>query len=279
MITKNQKFPNVIKADGTREQFDPAKLESSLRRSNASASVVEQVMDHTLKELGEGMTTAQIYKHAFFTLHKLEKPAARRYSLRKAVMDLGPTGFPFEKYIAEVFKERGYTTLTGQIIEGACASHEVDVVAWNDSKLIMVEAKFHNELGMKSDLKVALYVKARFDDIAEKTYFYGKRRSVDEAWLVTNTKFTSAAIEYGMCKGLTMVGWNFPEKNNLQTMIEDGSLHPITCLTSISKKEIVNLVSLGIVLCRQMKGRNELAKSAGLTQLQINDVMEEIEQM
>lgn len=279
MITETKKFPDVIKADGSREQFDPAKLESSLKKSAASLAVVDEVMRHTLKELKEGMTTAQIYKHAFFILHKLERPAAKRYSLRRAVMELGPTGFPFEKYIAEIFKERGYTALTGQIIQGACATHEVDVVAWNDDKLILVEAKFHNELGMKSDLKVALYVKARFDDLAEKTYFYGKRRKVDEAWLVTNTKFTSAAVEYGMCKGLTMIGWNFPDKNNLQTMIEDGNLHPITCLTSISKKETADLISLGIVLCRQLRGKTELAKRAGLTPIQIRDVMEEIEQI
>lgn len=279
MSAKTEKFPDVIKADGTKEPFDPAKLESSLKRSNALPEVVAEVLEHTVNELKEDMTTAQIYKHAFFILHKLAKPAAKRYSLRRAVMELGPTGFPFEKYIAEIFKERGFETLTDQLIKGACATHEVDVVAWNDSKLVMVEAKFHNELGMKSDLKVALYVKARFDDLQEETYFYGKRRKVDEAWLITNTKFTSAAIEYGMCKGLMMIGWNFPDKGNLQDMIEDGDLHPITCLASISKKEIMNLVSNGIVLCKQLKGKHELAKKSGLSDLQIKDVMEEIEQM
>lgn len=268
-----------MKADGTREPFNPAKLENSLKRSNAVPAIVADVMKHTIEELREDMTTAQIYKHAFFVLHKLSKPAARRYSLRRAVMELGPSGFPFEKYIAEIFKDKGFETLTDQQVKGACATHEVDVVAWNDSKLVMVEAKFHNELGMKSDLKVALYVKARFDDLSEETYFYGKRRKVDEAWLVTNTKFTSAAVEYGMCKGLTMIGWNFPDKGNLQDMIEDGDLHPITCLTSISKKEIMNLVSLGVVLCKQLKGKTDLAKKAGLTPLDIQDVMEEIEQM
>lgn len=279
MNTRLTQFPQVIKADGTREQFEPAKLENSLKRSNASSEVVDKVMEHTIKELTEDMTTAHIYKHAFFLLHKLEKPAARKYSLRRAVMELGPTGFPFEKYIAEILKERGFTTMTGQMVEGLCATHEVDVVAWNDAKLILVEAKFHNALGMKSDLKVALYVKARFDDLKEKTYFYGKRRPINEAWLVTNTKFTSAAIDYGMCAGLNMIGWNFPGKENLQTMIEDGNLHPITCLTSISKKEIANLVASGVVLCRQLKGAKDLATNAGLTPIQIKDVMEEIEQI
>lgn len=268
--------PIVIKADGSREQFNETKLRSSLTRSGASPTSVEDVMKHTLKELEENMTTAQIYKHAFFLLHKLEKPAAKRYSLRRAVMELGPTGFPFEKYVAEIFKDRGYSTLTDQIVEGGCVSHEVDLVAWNDTKLIMAEAKFHNELGTKSDLKVALYVKARFDDLREKTFFYGKRRLVDEAWLVTNTKFTTMAISYGECKGLTMVGWNYPLKGNLQDMIEDGDLHPITCLTSVSKREIVDLVSRGVVLCKQLRGGEDLLRSAGLSPMQIKDVLEEI---
>ena len=274
-----KKFPTVIKADGSREQFNPTKLENSLARSHASPGVIAEVLKHVLVEIEENMTTAQIYKHAYFLLHKTERPAAKRYSLRRAVMELGPTGFPFEKYIAEIFKERGFETLTDQIVKGGCVEHEVDVVAWNDSKLIMAEAKFHNGLGVKSDLKVALYVKARFDDLQEKTFLYGKQRLVDEAWLITNTKFTSMAIQYGMCKGLTMIGWNFPGKGNLQDMIEDGELHPITCLTSISKKEMGDLVSRGVVLCTQLRGNADIMREIGFSPIQVKDVLEEVNQL
>jgi len=100
--------------------------------------------------------------------------------------------------------------------------HEVDVVAYNAKKLIMIEAKFHNELGTKSDLKVVLYIKARFDDLAENVFNYGgQNRKITDSWLVTNTKFSSTAIHYGVCKNLTMIGWNYPEKGNLQDMIEE----------------------------------------------------------
>lgn len=272
-------FPNLIKADGTKEAFDPSKLENSLRRSGASSDVIAKVIEHAKGELSENMTTAQLYKHAFFYLHKLEKSASKRYSLRRAVMELGPTGFPFEKYLAEIFKEKGFTALTGQIVEGGCVHHEVDIVAWNDAKLIMAEAKFHNELGMKTDLKVALYVKARFDDLLEKTYLYGKRRKLDEAWLITNTKFTTAAVEYGMCKGLIMIGWNFPEVGNLQSMIEDGDLHPVTCLTSISKSEIARLVEQGVILCKHIKENPTIAKNTGLSEDQVNAVLDEIAEL
>mgnify|MGYP001614487515 FL=1 len=213
----------VVKASGQRELFNEEKLRSSMLRSGATDEAVEDVLIHIEPELHDGMTTTDIYKHAFNVLHKWKEPVAMRYALRRAVMELGPTGFPFEKFIAEYFKDKGFETLTDQEVLGACVPHEMDVVAWNDEKLIMAEAKFHNELGIKSDLKVVLYVKARFDDLRESVFnFGGKDRKLTEGWLITNTKFSSTAIHYGVCQKLTMIGWNYPEHGNLQDMIESS---------------------------------------------------------
>ena len=114
----------------------------------------------------------------------------------------------------------------------------------------MWEEKLKNELGTKSDLKVVLYVKARFDDIKENVYnFDGVERPLTEGWLITNTKFSSTAIHYGVCKNLTMIGWNYPDTGNLQDMIESERLHPITCLTSLSAEEKKTLLENNVVLC------------------------------
>jgi hypothetical protein len=130
----------------------------------------------------------------------------------------------------------------------------MDVVAYNEKKLMMVEAKFHNELGTKSDLKVVLYIKARFDDLNENVFAYGgKDRKITDSWLVTNTKFSSTAIHYGVCKNMTLVGWNYPEKGNLQDMIEGERLHPVTCLTTLSEAEKKTLLTNGIVLCSKIR--------------------------
>ena len=213
----------ITKANGKQELFSVEKLRSSLLRSGATDEAVDDVLKHIEPELRDGMTTTDIYKHAFNCLHQWKKPVAMRYSLRRAVMELGPTGFPFEKFIAEYFKDKGYEVLTDQEVLGACVPHEVDVVAWNNNKLIMAEAKFHNELGIKSDLKVVLYVKARFDDLKENVFNYGnKNRKLTDGWLITNTKFSSTAIHYGVCQKLTMIGWNYPEHGNLQDMIESS---------------------------------------------------------
>jgi len=214
----------IIKASGEHEPFDQEKLRASLIRAKATQETAEKVVSHVNAELYDGMTTTDIYKHAFSLLHQWKKPSASRYAIRRAVMELGPTGFPFEKFVAEIFKANGFETLIDQEVLGGCVPHEIDVVAWNKKKLIMAEAKFHNQLGVKSDLKVALYVKARFDDLKENIFNYGgEDRHLTEGWLVTNTKFSSRAIHYGVCQGLTMIGWNYPEKGNLQDMIEE---HP-----------------------------------------------------
>jgi len=241
---------NIIKANGMREAFEPEKLRASLLRSGTKADLVENVIEHITAELHNDMTTNEIYRHAFSLLHTLDKPTARSYSLRRAVMDLGPSGFPFEDFVAEILRAQGFECLTRQTVLGGCVPHEIDVVAWNQRKLIMCEAKFHNELGTKSDLKVVLYVKARFDDIKENVYnFDGVERPLTEGWLITNTKFSSTAIHYGVCKNLTMIGWNYPDTGNLQDMIESERLHPITCLTSLSAEEKKTLLENNVVLC------------------------------
>lgn len=244
----------IVKANGHHETFDPEKLRFSLLNSGASQADTEEVLEHLIPELHSGMTTGDIYRHAFAILKNISRPVARSYSLRRAVMDLGPSGFPFEDFVAEILKVKGYECVTRQTVLGGCVPHEVDVVAWNPKKLVMIEAKFHNELGTKSDLKVVLYIKARFDDLKENVYAYGgKDRKVTDSWLITNTKFSSTAIHYAECKGMTLIGWNYPEKGNLQDMIEEEGLHPVTCLTSLSEAEKRTLLTSGVVLCSMIK--------------------------
>ncbi len=267
----------ITKADGTKEKFDVAKLEGSLKRAGANTKVVQDIIETVERELVEGIKTKEIYHKAFQLLHKEEKPIALKYSLKRAIMELGPSGFPFEKFIAEIFKYKGYTAETGKIVRGFCVEHEVDVVAWNANKLIMCEAKFHNDPGMKSDLKVALYVKARFDDLRKMTYKYGKERKLDEGWLITNTKFSSTAIEYGSCQGgLIMVGWNYPPKGNLHDMVLEAKLHPVTCLTSLTGREKKFILSQGLVLCKSIIENPGLLPLMGLSPVKAKKVMEEI---
>ena len=271
------RFITIVKADGTRELFEESKLRESLQNAGGSEEIIEQILSKVESEMKDGMRTSEIYGHAFSLLRKHSMPMAIKYSLRRALSELGPDGFPFEKYVAKIFQAWGYETLTDQTVLGVCVTHEIDVVAWNKDKLMMVEAKFHNELGIKSDVKIALYMKARFDDLRGNMFNYGGiTRKLDEGWIITNTKFTEQAIRYGECQGLKMIGWNYPAKGNLQDIIEEYRLHPFTCLMALSNVHKRALLAKGVVLCTDIYHNVHYLREIGMSENEEKAVIEEI---
>ena len=243
----------IIKASGERELWDEAKLVYSLRTAKASEELTRDIVTHVEQDLRDGMRTTDIYNHAFELLKRANPPAAAEYSLKRALMQLGPSGFPFEKFIAEMLLAEGYRTSTGVIIQGECVEHEVDVVAEKSGERIMVEAKFHNQPDTKSDVKVALYVHARFEDIKKRLGHSAAGMGVfTKAWLITNTSFTTQAIQYANCAGLSLTGWNYPKGHTLQDLVQRTQTHPITCLTSLSDHHKNELLQNGVVLCRDI---------------------------
>lgn len=259
----------IIKQDGTEEAFDVNKLRGSLKRSGASDTATEEVIEKIEKELKDGMTTDIIYKHAFKHLEKVERPVAAKYSMKRAVLALGPTGYPFEDFIAEIFRAKGYATKVGIMINGACVEHEVDIIAKKEGQIIGAEVKFHNQLGIRSDLKVALYVHARFEDIRN-----GKNQ-IDEDWLITNTKFTGNAIKYGKCVGMKMVSWNYPKNGNLHDLINDTGIQPITALTTLSNADKMKLIEYKVTLCKNIEENEEILNSLGINKEKIQNIMKE----
>lgn len=274
------RFITITKADGTKELFEESKLIESLKNAGGSEEIIEEILKKVGSEMVDGMPTSEIYSRAFALLRKHSMPIAIKYSLRRALSEFGPDGFPFEKYIAKIFQAWGYETLTDQTVLGACVTHEVDVVAWNKEKLMMVEAKFHNELGIKSDIKIALYMKARFDDLRGNMFNYGGIvRKLDEGWIITNTKFTEQAIRYGECQGVKMIGWNYPAKGNLQDIIEEYRLHPLTCLLNLHNNHKKALLSKGFVLCTEVLDNIEYLKSLGIKEGEEKMIVDEIREV
>lgn len=266
----------VIKSDGTRQLFDEEKLVQSLRRAGASSEAVEETVDQVEREMKDGVTTAEIYTRAFELLKKHSHRAAVKYSIRRAIFELGPDGFPFEKFVARIFNVWGYEAVTDQILLGTCVDHEVDVVAWKGQELAVVEAKFHNEFGLKSDLKVVLYVKARYDDLADSSFEYGgARRKMTERWLITNTKFTDKAVKYGECNKLKMIGWNYPAQGNLHDLIEKHALHPVTSLTTLSSMQKKDLIGRGALICSDIVNKPELLRDIGVKDDLADKILEE----
>ncbi len=266
----------VVKASGEREPFSEAKLRNSLERAGTPPELVELTVSHVRGELRDGMKTADIYRHAFRFLRKHKRLSASRYSLKKAIMSLGPTGYPFEKLVGAVLRADGFSVEIDQHLKGYCVSHEVDVIARKGKRRIIVESKYHNRPGYKTDVKVALYVKARFDDIKKRIQEEDGDNNLSEAWLITNTKLTLDAIRYCECSGIKAIGWDYPKNDGLQNLIETAGLHPLTSLTSLTPSQKKQLLRQGAVMCRDLTGDGRLLESIGLTGTKVTRVLNEI---
>lgn len=266
----------IIKANEEEASYDPEKIIRSLKRAGATQEIIQEVLSATEKELYEGIHTKEMYRIVFRNLKKLSNGTAGKYHLKNAIMELGPTGFPFEKFIAALLEAEGYQTLTNQIVQGRCIQHEIDVTAEKDNRHFMIECKFHGTAGSISDVKHALYVYARFLDV-EKSWLNKSDPSqkFHQGWLVTNTRLTSDAEKYGKCVGMCLLSWNYPPENSLRERIDKKSLYPITCLTSLSKKEKQRLLNKKIVLCHTVCERPSALNGIGLSETKKLKILEE----
>lgn len=263
MEDKNHYIANkkiyVTKITGEKTEFDSSKLRYSLERSGANSITIDKIINEIEALLYEGITTKEIYKKAFAILRKSSRPTAARYKLKKAIMELGPTGYPFEKFVGEILTYQGFRTKVDIIVKGHCVNHEVDVIAEKDEKHFMVECKFHGDQGRHCDVKIPLYIQSRFKDVEKQ---WQKRPGHDtkfhQGWIVTNTRFTTDAIQYGNCAGLMLIGWDYPKQGSLKERIDLSGLHPITCLTTLNKNEKQKLLDKGKVLCMELCNQPEL---------------------
>lgn len=273
-------YPEVIKHDGTREAFDPSKLRASLLRARASEVQADEIVEHLNKEIEDGVTTEYIYKHAFDLLKGLDRGTAARYSLRRALAELGPSGYPFEQFVAAILETQGLKSETNLVLNGSCTEHEVDVLSYNEERFVICEAKFHNQAGIKTDQKVALYVHARFNDLAENKFdARNVHNAKPEAWIITNTKFTHNALRYGKCVGLTMIGWSYPKVGNLQDLIEEAGLEPVTALTTLTTSEKQKLLNDGVVMCKTLRDEPERLERVGIVRHKRQEVIDEVERL
>lgn len=240
----------IRKSSGEKVEFSLDKLKASLRRSGANEKDVQHILNIVRDELYQGISTREIYNRAYALLKKKKSVFASKYKLKKAIYELGPTGFPFERFVSQVLSNSGYTTEVGTIVSGGCVSHEVDVVAIKDKKTIYIECKFHSEEGRNCDVKVPLYINSRYRDIVNKQA-KGDHTNT-EGWVVTNTRFSADAVAYGNCAGLKLLSWDYPKENGLKDRIDRLGLYPITVSTLLTAREKNFLLGRDVVLCKQL---------------------------
>lgn len=269
----------ITKADGTREEFDSEKLRTSLRRAGASNNEINDIVTQTESILHEGITTQDIYQQAFALLNGAQASIVARYTLRRALFGLGPTGFPFEAFLGRLFQSQGYETRTGVIMEGKCATHEIDLAAFKSDHAFIAEAKFHARPGLKSDLQVAMYSYARLLDLSEMKICNEDICGVKNLKIITNTKFTTAAVKYANCVGVDLLGWDYPKEGNLYSLIEEKKLYPITVLQSIGDGHKARLLEDGVIVCEDILKHSNRVRALGLSPDKLETLLSEARQL
>jgi hypothetical protein len=241
----------VVKSTGTVEDFNLAKLKRSLMGAGATKNQSREITERIVSETRPFTNTKEIYRLAHKYLQNLNYTSGLRFSLKKALFKLGPSGYPFERYFAEVLKNYGYKVAIGGILKGKCVQHEVDVFAENDHEIAVIECKFHNSPDRMSDLKVAMYVHSRFRDL-EPVVSARNRDKAYNGWLVTNTHCTSDAMDYALCSGFKVVSWKYPRSGSLKNLIEDKRLYPVTIISGIKAGLARKLIEQDIILLRDL---------------------------
>ena len=267
---------NIVKYSGAIEAFDLEKLKNSLRRANTKEPLILEITDEVQSTLKDGMTTKQIYKMAFKILKEKSPVSASRYKLKKALLQLGPSGFPFENLIGKLLSHEGYQTEVGVIVQGNCVQHEIDVIAQKDNEHYMVECKYHSDQGRFCNVKIPLYIQSRFLDVEKQWKKQpGHNLKLHKGWVYTNTRFTSDAIQYGTCAGLGLASWDYPKGNGLKERIDQSGLHPLTALTTLTKAEKSKLLEIGIVLCKEIHENPTVLNQIGVPKEKQKNILED----
>lgn len=240
---------NVINLRGETEPFSQNKVYHSALRAGADHKLAKQIADQIESQALDGMKTSQIYTQVQDLLKQNHPHAAIRFKLKEAIRKLGPSGFPFEKFVAQILTEHGWRVKINQFISGACIdNYEIDFTANKNNALIIGECKFRNNPKDRINLEKVLANQARFEDITQKYKTNKKLTSL----LVTNTKFTLLAKKYCACKKTDLLGWHYPQDKGLENLIEEKNLYPITILPSVNKVVLQGFCQVQIMLVKQL---------------------------
>ncbi len=260
----------VIKKTGEVEEFNEDKLCNSLINIGVDKDIALKVCKKIYDKIPNKVRADDIWKLTLKELKKYHISFATRYNLKRAIYNLGPTGFPFERYFAKILAEYGYETIIDEWIEGMCLSYEIDIVAIKNETRYIIECKFHKEEGIKSDLKTILYVYGRYIDIKEKFPYL-------KPWFVTNTKISYEGIDFANCRNIKITAWKYPSEESLEKLIENKKLYPITILLSGNKFIYSKLIENNFVLVKDLfiYPTNEISKRTGIEINKINSLIEE----
>ncbi|MDD3491377.1 MAG: hypothetical protein PHG13_00140 [Candidatus Pacebacteria bacterium] len=270
----------ITNKSGEKELFSKQKIYNSARRVGASKQLAESIALTIRKEIFPGMTTFDIYERVEEILDKEYPKGSIRFRLKEAIMSLGPSGFPFEKYIGDVLQKMGFKIELNQYIDGACVTHEVDVVAIEKKYYLIGECKYHTLPGKKTDLRIGLHHYARCLDIELGDYCKKKFKNLKpRPIIITNNKFTNQLLKYAECVGLDLLGWKYPRGTGLEYIVETEQFYPITILPSFKDELLEAFSKEKIMLAQELLSMEvtECAKKLQVSKEKISTLKKEAE--
>ena len=93
----------IRKSSGEKELFDIYKFRISLEKAGADEHLIDRLVCE-IEQFPKLRSTKEIYGYALNVLQQEKPSVAARYNIKRAIMDLGPVGFPFEQFVAEIFQ-------------------------------------------------------------------------------------------------------------------------------------------------------------------------------
>ena len=267
----------IIKTTGEKESFERAKFCESLHKAGAPNDVTEEICTLVEREILPGTSTTQIFRKASKYLMRKNLPAGIRYNVKRGIELLGPAGFLFEQFVETLMRAEGYEhTARDQMVRGECVEHEIDVIAEKGGERYIVEVKYHNESSIKSPVEVVMYADAKREDIGRQEAKTG--RSVQHhLLLVTNTKFSGNAIAYARCRGIALIGWQYPKERCLEDIIREHMLYPTTVLPSVDRGAREALARHDMMLVRDLApySVNDVVHTFGIDEKRARGIIKE----
>ena len=266
----------VRKRTGELVDFSFEKLKNSLRHSGANEETIERIMDYIGRNLYDNITSDEIYRMAFEKLRDIRSVYASRYKLKKAIYELGPSGFPFERLVSVILEKNNYQTEIGAVIKGQCVQHEIDVLAQKKNRYHIIECKFHSDEKYICNIKVPLYIHSRYYDLKKNWHL---DKPLEDVWIVTNTRFSEDAIRYAKCNNIKLLSWNYPKENGIKDRLTRLGVYPLTTLTLLSDEEKDELLENDIVLCSELYQNDYLLNKIGVSKTRKKRILDEIQQL
>lgn len=241
----------------------------------ATREIAETIANEIETKAYDGISARKILQMIFTRLRR-HKPVMKYHIDLRRSLSLMKSSPDFERFIQLLLIEHRYQVTSNQIMRGRCVEHEVDGIAKKNGKTYIIEVKHHYKFHTPTNLDVSRITRAILEDLKEGYELGLNKLKVDNALIVCNTKLSEHAKRYAECRGILHIGWSSGSNLDLQTMIEEKKLYPITFLKGLKTETQKRLAFNGIVMLKQLNEYSvgELKSQTGVSREKLSSIVD-----